>query len=409
MVLCVTVLVYWAFGFALMYGDGPTWIGVQGFFPSLLGDTAAAFPSLRGKPVPLIVAFAFSLSFADTPATLVAGSGAERLKLLGFMILTVLISGVVFPIVGRAVWGNGILARMSVPFYDNGSATIQLCGGLCALVSCWRLGPREGRFNPDGTPNKLPSSSMPLVFLGTFILWMGFIGFNMGAAMTVKSSIGLVIVNTVLGGMAGATVALVSVWTFRGKGSLRATLIGMLTASVAVTSISPIVEPWAAVLTGAVAGVLTPLSISIVARLQLDDPTEYVTMNVFGGILGTLAVGVFSSPDVARRFGSTPVPRAGLWYGEMAQFASQLVGLAAICAFVLPVILIAVLILQRLDLFRVSLDEERIGSDRYSHGEAAYEGFAWAREDEGPEPPSEDEEDEEAGDNGTDAKRERTK
>ena len=389
MVLAVTALVYWAVGFALMYGDGPIGIGLTGFFPSLLADSSGDFRALASKPVPLVVAFAFALSYADTPATLVAGSGAERLKLSGFMILTMLISGLVFPIVGRAAWAGGVLTRFPVPFYDTGSATIQLCGGLCALVVCWRLGPRAGRYGKDGSPNKLPSSSMPLVFLGTFILWMGFLGFNAGAAMTAGPAVALVIVNTVLGSMAGAAVALVSVRYLRGKESLRATLMGMLTASVAVTSIAPIVEPWAAVLTGAVAGALTPPSIDLVCRLGLDDPTEYLTMNVFGGIWGTLAVGVFGSPDVALRFDSTPVPRPGLWYGGSAQMGAQIAGIAAIAAFVVPVMLAAVAILKWRGLLRVSPEEERVGSDFFSHGEDAYEGFAWAPEGgEGGPPPS---------------------
>lgn len=256
MVLAFTALVYWRFGFAFMYGNGPSWLGTHGFFPSLLPERAGDFSALATKPVPLVVAFAFALSFADTPATLVAGSGAERLKLSGFMVLTALISGCVFPLVGRAALAGGVLTKLRVPFYDNGAAAVQLCGGLCAWVVCWQLGPRDGRFNADGSCNRIPSSSMPLVFLGVFILWMGFLGFNAGLAMAVPPAVALIHVNTVRGSMAGAAVALLSTWAIHKKGSLRAALIGMLTASVAVTSISPVVEPWAAILTGALAGPL---------------------------------------------------------------------------------------------------------------------------------------------------------
>lgn len=378
MVLAVTVLVYWAVGFAVMYGDGSSWIGMHGFFPTLLGDSAAGFEGLRARPVPLVVAFALALSFADTPATLVAGSGAERLRLSAFMTLTVLIGGLLFPLVGRAVWAGGVLARLPVPFYDSGAATVQLCGGLCALVTCRLLGPRAGRFNADGSANRLPSSSMPLVFLGAFILWMGFLGFNAGLSMTAGPSMALVLVNTVMGTAAGATAALASVWLLRGKGSLRAAINGMLTAAVAVTSISAVAEPWAAVVTGLVAGIVSPLAIAGVAWLQLDDPTEYLTMNVVGGVLGTLAVGIFASPEVARRFGAAMQPVAGLVYGGWGQLASQLVGLAVITTLVVPPVLVVVATLRRFDLLRISAEEERHGSDRSSHGENAYEGFAWA-------------------------------
>lgn len=389
MVLAVTVLVYWAVGFAVMYGDGPSWIGTHGFFPTLYGQTAdAGFAGLRSKPVPLVVAFAFSLSFSDTPATLVAGSGAERLRLSAFMLLTVVIGALLFPLVGRAVWGGGVLARLPTPFYDSGAATIQFCGGLCALVTCRLLGPRNGRFGPDGSSKPLPSSSMPLVFLGAFILWLGFLGFNAGLSMTAGISTGLIIVNTVIGTAAGATAALVSVWLFQGKGSLRAAVMGMLTAAVAVTSIAAIVEPWAAVVTGLITGLAAPYAIAAVAWLQLDDPTEYITMNVVGGVLGTLAVGVFASPEVARRFGATALPSPGLLYGGTAQLLSQLMGLAMIVTIMVPPVLLIVSLLNRAGLLRVSAKEERQGSDRASHGENAYEGFAWAP----PEPPVDDEE-----------------
>lgn len=377
MVLAVTAVVYWAVGFGVMYGAGPALAGTHGYFPTLLDASMGNYPALTAKPVPLVAAFAFAMAFSDTPATLVAGAAAERLKLSGFMILTALIGSLFFPLVGRAVWGGGILSTMAVPFYDAGAATIQLCGGLFAGVVCWRLGPRAGRFNADGTANRMPSSSMPLVFLGVFILWMGFIAFNAGGAMSVTPSIALVIVDTAVGSLAGAAVALVSVWVQRGKGSLRAALMGLLTASVAVTSISAVVEPWAAVLTGLVAGALTPPCISLVARLGLDDPTEYLTMNVFGGVWGTLAVGIFASPMVASRVGTRPMPQPGLWYGGMDQMVSQLVGLAAITAFVVPVMLASVLVLERVGMLRVSPEEERVGSDEYSHGEQGYEGFAW--------------------------------
>lgn len=381
-VLVVTAMVYWAFGFAFMFGDGPAFIGLHGFAPSLLPETAGAFAPLASRPVPLAVAFAFSLAYADTPATLVAGSGAERLKLSGFMLLTLLISGVLFPLAGRAVWGNGILARLPVPFYDSGAATLQLVGGLCALVTCWKLGPREGRFDPDGTPNRMAASSMPLVFLGVFILWAGFLAFNVGFAMHVTTAVALILANSVLGGMAGGFVSLFTVWLLRGKGSLRAALIGMLAATVAVTSMVAIAEPWAMVVTGAVVGALTPVSIHLVTRLGLDDPTEYLTMNVVGGAIGTLAVGVFADPTVARRFGATPVPHPGILHGGVDQMLGQVVGFAAIVVLIVPAMVLAVYLLQRAGLLRVSARDERAGSDIASHGERAYSGFAWAPEDE---------------------------
>ena len=377
LVLAVTTIVFWAAGFALMFGDGPAGIGLHGFFPSLMPGTEALFPSAASRHVPLVVFFAFVVSFADTPATIVAGSGAERLKFFGFAFYAAVIGGILFPLVGRAVWANGYLATMSTPFYDTGSGVVQLTGGWCALAAIYFAGPRDKRFNDDGTANKMPSSSLPLVFLGIFILWLGFLAFNAGLAMTASRAIGLVVVNTVIASGFGVAGALAAVMIQRRTASLRAMSVGLLTATVAITSSSGVAPTWAAAVIGLVAGGVTPLAISLWPKLKLDDATEYLTINLVGGAWGVLAVGLFASPAVVTQFGAAPVVKAGLCFGGTSQLLSQLVGLAAITGLCLVVAAPVCAAMSAMGALRISAEEEAQGADRFTHGESAYAGFAW--------------------------------
>ncbi len=370
-VLAITLIVYWALGFGLMFGDGGPLVGAAGFAPSFLGDGRGAFAALSDKPVAVIVAFAFAMSFADTPATLIAGTGAERIRLEAVVILTVVISGFVFPVIGHWVIGGGWLARLSRPVYDTGSGIVHLCGGCCALAVAVHLGPRRGVFRLKVHERAPSVSSMPMVFLGAFILWLGFFAFNAGFAMKASQSIGLVVANTALAGGFGAVVTMAGARLITGKAELRATIVGLLTANVAVTSSSAVIAPWAAALIGALAGLATLGALRGWAALGIDDPTEYLTMNVVGGALGLLAVGLFADPAIVGRFGASPAPGPGLWYGGAGQFWTQLVAAGVIAAFALAVASAACAVLGWTGHMRVTEEEEREGSDRATHGETA--------------------------------------
>ncbi len=375
LILAVTLLVYWGFGFGLMFGRGGGFAGHTGFAPRLLNG-AAPYPALAGYAVPVAVAFAFVMSFADTPATLIAGTGAERIQFGAVMILSVLISGVLFPVVGHWIMGGGWLSALRTPVYDTGSGMVHLCGGCCGLVVATVLGPRLERERPPEREDKHaePVSSMPLVFLGAFILWLGFFGFNAGFAMTASKSLGLVVVNTALGGGAGAVAGMIGATLWTGKARLRTAIVGLLTANVAVTTPCGVVEPWAATVIGAVAGALAVVSIPFWSWLHLDDPTEYLSMNVVGGLLGLVSVGLLASPGILAQYPVRPAPHPGLLYGGGAgQLLTQLLAGGAIMAFVLPSVLAACLALKRLGWLRVPPGEEAEGADKATHGEAAYE------------------------------------
>lgn len=382
-ILVATFVIFWFVGFGLMYGNGNPLIGLSGFGTELLNSNS--FDILTKKAVPLAVAFAFAMSFADTPATLIAGSGAERIRFAAITVFTVLISGFIFPIVGHWIVGGGWLANLITPMYDTGAGFIHLCGGACALAVTLLLGPRMKRFKGEET-GAFAVSSMPLVFLGAFIIWLGFFGFNAGFAMSVSKSVGLVIANTALAGGAGAVTTMMGSWALTGKAELRATIVGLLTANVAITSSCSIVMPWAAAIIGVLAGAVTLSSMRFWVWLKIDDPTEYLTMNLVGGFMGVIAVGVFASPEILQAYGGTSLPKVGLIYGAADQLLTQLLGAGAIFTFALTGTAIAGFALRSADLLRVPRDIEEEGADESTHGEKAKSEDEEAEESRQPQP-----------------------
>lgn len=371
-ILAIAIVTFWVLGFGVLFGNGNTFMGLTGFAPNMELASDHLYHALSSKPVALAVAFAFAMSFSDTSATLIAGAGAERIKFIAVTTLAVLICGFVFPVAGHWAIGGGWLTKLATPFYDTGSGFIHLAGGACSLAVILMLGPREGRFDEDD--DAIEPSSMPLVFLGAFILWMGFLGFNAGLAMEASKAVGLVILNTVLAGGFGTVVAMGGAWILTGKAHLRTAIVGLLAANVAVTSPSAIVEPWAAATIGVAAGLATLASMRLWAWLHIDDPTEYLTMNLVGGVLGLAAVGLFASPRIVREYDISSAPEPGVFYGGgTEQLWTQLMAAGAIAAFSLSITLLACLALRSVGWLRVSAEEEEEGSDLETHGEHAEE------------------------------------
>ncbi|HZD24677.1 MAG TPA: hypothetical protein VE631_00315 [Alphaproteobacteria bacterium] len=370
-ILAVTIAVYWLVGFGLMFGNGNAFFGLTGFAPSLLPRDVSSFHSIADEAVPLVVVFAFVTSFSDTPATLIAGAGAERIRFSAVVVLSALISGLIYPVIGHWVLGGGWLANLSRPIFDTGAGMVHLAGGCCALAVALFLGPRGWRFRSDESRHALAVSSMPMVFLGAFILWLGFFAFNAGFAMYASRSVGLVVTNTALAGAFGTVVTLAGITVLTGNAQLRASIVGLLTANVAITSCSSIVAPWAAAAIGVLAGLATLASIRLWITLKIDDPTEYLTMNLTGGFLGILAVGVFADPEIFLEYSVSPLPRPGLLYGQVDQLLTQILGAVVIVAFSLGLCSVFCAALARANLLRVPPDEERSGSDVVTHGEKA--------------------------------------
>jgi Amt family ammonium transporter len=361
-------IAFWAIGYALMFGTGNSFIGLSGFFTSgLEGDVAG---------VPVLAFWLFQLVFAGTAATIVSGAMAERTRFKAYLIYSVVISALIYPIFGHWVWGGGWLWTLGADlgfmpadgptgFRDfAGSTVVHSVGGWCALVGAWLLGPRIGRFNPDGSANAIPGHSVALGTLGVFILWLGWFGFNPGSQLAAIGSsadvIALVAVNTNIAAAAGGLIALALSWLRGGKPDLGFTLNGVLGGLVAITAPCAYVTPAASVLIGLIGGALVVLATGWLERARIDDPVGAVPVHLVNGAWGTLALGLFATDN-------------GLFAtGQAGQLIAQIVGVvvcgvwSAGTAFVLFAAIKATVGL------RVRAEEEIAGLDLEEHGTSAY-------------------------------------
>ncbi len=265
---CVASVMFFLVGYALMFGDGNCFIGFTGFG---LGE-GAAVP--EGVKVPLPAFWLFQAAFCGAAATIVAGGMAERMKLQAYLMYTVVISALVYPIVGHWIWNaGGWLAKLQ--FIDfAGSTVVHATGGAAAFIGAVILGPRIGKFAKDGAARAIPGHSIPLAALGVFILWFGWFGFNCGSTLGVGngSVIARVAINTNLSAAAGAITTMVAVWVLFGKPDLSMTMNGALAGLVAVTAPCAFVSPSAALVIGAIGGVIVVLGVALLDRIRVDDP-----------------------------------------------------------------------------------------------------------------------------------------
>lgn len=362
--VCLGSLIFYIFGYALMFGDGGALnhlVGAEGFF--LLG----ARELHRGLPVE--AGWLFHATFCAAAATICAGAMAGRLRFSAYLLLTAWICGVVYPVAGHWNWGGGWLHTMG--FHDlAGSAQVHLLGGTIALWGSCRIGPRIGRYDKLGRPRIIQGHSLPLSVLGTFILWFGWFGFNIGSALTLAEGPGLarIAINTHLGACAGAFCALAISWIRFRIPDLTMALNGCLAGLVSITACCDIVEPFAALSIGLAGGALTAFSIPLLDRLRIDDPVGAVPVHGLAGIWGCLAPGFLAHPDLAER--------AGLLYGGGLQFLSiQLIGIIAVILWTSLTIWPALLAVDKLVGLRLPPEAELRGLDIEEFGNEAYNDF----------------------------------
>lgn len=350
---CIASLGFWAFGYALMWGGGaiPQIVGLDGFF--LIGFDDAALAD-----------WFFQMVFAGTAATIIAGAMAERTKINAYFAYSFIVGALIYPIYGHWVWGGGWLANMGIGEHTTGmadyagSGVVHMIGGFLALAGAMVVGPRKGW--EQGIV--IRGHNVPYVVIGTFILFFGWFGFNIGVF---TDSIGLNAVNTLLAGAAGATSAIYLTLLRTGKADLEMAANGALAGLVGITAGCAYVDVWAAVVIGLVAGVILPFGLSFVKDvLKVDDPVGAVTVHGICGAWGVLAVGIFPSGlhgDVT-----------GLLGGNPAQLVPQIAGIvtAIVWGFGGGFVLFKVLDLTMG--LRVSEEEEEVGLDETEHGTVAY-------------------------------------
>ncbi len=383
---------YWAVGFALMFGGTSAFIGGETFFflngiddpvsderidelvdegvlalgsdGEIIGDIPTQYDDLLGYTVPMAFFF-FQLVFAATAATIVSGAVAGRTDFRGYIVYSVIVTALIYPIVGHWVWGGGWLASMDTPFHDfAGSTVVHSTGAWVALIGAIILGPRTGRFGPNAT--QIPGHNMTLAALGVFILWLGWFGFNPGSQLdSDASSIALITVNTNIAAATGAITAMLIGWYVQGVPQLPWGLNGALAGLVAITAPCAVVQPGEAIVIGAIGAAVMYGVVNLLENLRIDDPVGAVGVHGGAGVWGTLAVGIFGNSEGAGVF--------GIMHGGSAdQLISQSLGIIGVAIFVILSAAVMFSLLKRAGILRASKQAEALGLDIYEHGMVAY-------------------------------------
>src|SRR5210317_547477 len=360
-IICTGLLLYYIGGFNLMYpGDFNGYLGFAGFGIPLPENGLT--PDYASGGYTYWTDFLFQGMFAATAATIVSGAVAERIKLGGFMIFTLIYVGLVYPIVGSWQWGGGFLSTIGGEnggFHDfAGSTLVHSVGGWAALIDIYLLGPRIGKFSESGKAQAIPGHNIPLAAAGVLILWLGWFGFNGGSVLSADpAGTSLVLVTTSLAAAAGGIGAFVLSTILYKNYDLTMFLNGILGGLVGITAGADLMTPNEAVMIGLISGAIIVGGVALIDRLRLDDPGGAVTVHLICGIWGTLAVGLFGS-------------KAGA-----DQLLYQLAGVGATATFCTITAFIILFTIKKTGGIRVSKEEELEGLDLHEHGMDAYADF----------------------------------
>ena len=363
----VAGLLFYLIGYNLMYTDVSSVIGSFKLLynPSeaeltLLGAEEATAEMVTGvvdNGYSVASDWFFQMVFVATAASIVSGTLAERIKVWPFLIFVVLLTGFIYPIQGSWTWGGGFLSEMGFSDFA-GSTIVHSVGGWAALTGAVILGARKGKYAPDGRVNPMPGANLPLATLSTFILWMGWFGFNGGSQLALGSAldataISIVYVNTNLAAAAGVVAAMVCCQLFYKKIDLTMALNGAIAGLVAITAGPDLQNHLISAIIGAIGGVLVVVSVPILDRLKIDDVVGAIPAHLVAGIWGTLAVGIFGGGDIV----------------------VQVIGIFAVGAFAVVTSGVVWFALKATIGIRVSEEEEDLGLDKAELGMEAYPEF----------------------------------
>jgi len=361
----IASIMYMVIGYGIMYPSGG-----NGIIPEINwsfmfgGDNSVEEVIASGGDTYYSVMsdFFFQVVFVATAMSIVSGAVAERMKLWAFLLFAVILTGFIYPIQGYWKWGGGWLD--GVGFNDfAGSGIVHLCGASAALAGVLLLGARKGKYGKDGSINAIPGANLPLATLGTFILWLGWFGFNGGSELMISNideanAVAAVFVNTNMAAAGGLVFALITARLIFGKADLTMALNGALAGLVAITAEPLTPTPLAATLIGGVGGLIVVFSIIGLDKLRIDDPVGAISVHGVVGMWGLLAVPITNSD---------------------AGIVAQLIGLASIFAWVFITSLIVWLLIKLIMGIRVSEEEEYEGVDVGECGLEAYPEFVGSR------------------------------
>lgn len=355
-------LIFYFIGFALMYGkDAGGIIGTSGFFMG--GDLTHIHLNISHETYWL-----FQCAFVIAVISIVSGAVAERINFRAYILYTIAMTGLIYPIAGHWVWAvGGWLGKLGMVDFA-GSAVIHALGGFSALAAAVIIGPRIGKFSANGSANIVPPSNLPLASVGAFILWFGWFGFNSGSTLSAtNTSIGHIAVTTMLAAAAGsATCILFTMMRYR-KADPPMVINGALAGLVGITAGCAFVSDAAAIFIGALCGIAMVYATEMLEAKQIDDPVGAFPVHGISGSIGTLAVGLFAQPDAIRE------GTAGLFYGGgFGLLGVQALGLVIVCIWGFALTWGVMKLINLIVPLRVSRDEELVGLDVGIHGVPAY-------------------------------------
>lgn len=348
----IACVMYLLIGYAIMYGGSSILIGAENTVDEVLASGGDVYYSARSD-------FFFQVVFVATAMSIISGAVAERMKLWSFLLFAVVMTGFIYPTQGSWSWGGGFLSEAG--FVDfAGSGIVHMCGAAAALAGVLLLGPRQGKYGPNGEVNAIQGSNMPLATLGMFILWFGWFGFNGGSELKLSNideanAVAQVFVNTNMAAAGGLIAALIVARILFGKADLTMALNGALAGLVSITA-----EPLSgtnveSMLIGAVGGVIVVLSIVGLDKMRIDDPVGAISVHGTCGIWGLMAV-LITSDD--------------------ATLSGQLTGLGAILGFTFVAALVVWFVIKMVFGIRLSDEDQQVGADVAEIGIVAYPEFS---------------------------------
>ena len=363
----VAGIMYYIIGYNLMYVDVSGYIGSFGIFYNP-GDAELALLGADEATPELVAAVTdngysvmsdwfFQMVFVATAASIVSGTLAERIKYWPFMIFVVVLTAILYPIQGSWTWGGGWLSEMGFSDFA-GSTIVHSVGGWAALTGAVILGPRKGKFGADGSVHPMPGANLPLATLGTFILWLGWFGFNGGSQLALGSALdaaamAIVYVNTNLAACAGVVAAMILTQVIYKKIDLTMSLNGAIGGLVAITAGPDLQHHFLSIIVGGIGGALVVFAVPLIDKLKIDDVVGAISAHLVAGIWGTLAVAIFGG----------------------GSFGTQIVGIVAIGAFMVITSAVVWLVLKFTIGLRVDEEAEEMGLDKAELGMEAYPEF----------------------------------
>jgi ammonium transporter, Amt family len=394
LVVSVAAFAYLFCGFAWQgfAGGAAHVISMRGNPWDLLGAEPFFLRNLESGELSTALIAWLGLLTAALAALIPVGSGTDRWRLSAACASSALLAGFTYPIFAHWVWGGGWLSQLGANFglghgfLDvGGAATVQTVGGLTALSIAWILGPRRGKYAPDGMPTALPGHNAVFILFGCFLALLGWTGLNAAGAMLFAGadvrSVPLIAINTLLSGAGAGTAATITTRIRFGKPDASLAANGWIGGLVASSAAGALIVPAEALVIGFVAGLLVTLSVEwIELRLSVDDPAGAISAHAVGGLWGIFAAGIFArvpAGTIGASAGSSP----GIGSGDAGQMLAQLIGIATLLGFVLPVTYGLNRLLDRLHHQRVIPEGERQGMDLYELGAGAYPEFTTHSED----------------------------